>query len=635
MKWVLCWAILISGATYFTVRFPQHRIDHLAEQREKRVATTQGDISVAVVWPREKLSFLRGVRLATDEINAAGGVPVQNDDGEDYQSKFRLRFFDEQDIEYGLGAARFVAREQETLVAIGHDTDSAMGASIIYNTAGILYLAPTSLKQTLTQHGFGLVFRMAPDEQQYAAAMVKGIATLLPAKQVRLAVLYPVRNTTEQGSNSGTEKAKHASLKPSPRQRLDSPGGKVKSSGGELAAGKERDGQQETQVDLGEEFTRFANSLLEPFGDRIRIEVVLAKPYHPTDKAAETLALLREHPDLYDVALILDVVPTADELRKQLESDLAKLDQTKLTLSLDELNWSEIDIARSEFLPAAGMDFYKPVIELVLRQSKQNIAIISSRDTEGTSLGTKIWSAVQAYAENPNAQVNLALFRSYQRGTEDFGEIVAQMRDKSVELVFLAGSGTDGATLIVQMREAGLQPTIICGPDFARPLQGMTEDTALDGVRDLIQQWLDTDRGKVAEERLSAREIYARLQSHGYEGPEIAVRRFVAEENGGTFVASTFDPDVRSEPVTNFITAFHQRYGIQPIDTLAAEGYQAMYLLMHAFRRSRSRSPSASAEALKLFVSEGSFENSRFSPQGEMLNRTIHLRRISRTTEPE
>jgi len=128
--------------------------------------------------------------------------------------------------------------------------------------------------------------------------------------------------------------------------------------------------------------------------------------------------------------------------------------------------------------------------------------------------------------------------------------------------------------------------------------------------------------------RLTGKDIFARLRADGYRGSEVAVRRFVAENNGGTFVTSTFDPRSSNGRAQAFLDAFRKKYADAPVDASAAEGYQAIHLLWHAFLRSRTRSPQLTAEALKLFVTEGSFEESRFSPQGELSNRPIYLNRI-------
>ena len=236
MRSIFIITLVTLSAIYYFYFHGRDRPYRLAQQRQA-AASAEGDISVAVIWPSEKRSFLRGVNLAVDEINQAGGVPIRTSDGNEYRSRFRLRYFDEPDVESGVAAARYVTRDRQTLVALGHDTASAMRASIFYNSGGVLFLAPTSLHRSLTRHGFDYVFRMAPDTRQYAAAMVRSLGTLLPPKHIRVAVLYP--NRTEYDQRAGD---------------------------GDPADGA--DGSPAPPVDLGQEFARYANSLLEPVSDR-------------------------------------------------------------------------------------------------------------------------------------------------------------------------------------------------------------------------------------------------------------------------------------------------------------------------------------------------------------------------------
>ncbi|OUD14989.1 ABC transporter substrate-binding protein [Thioflexithrix psekupsensis] len=139
------------------------------------------DIVIGVAWPFDRHSYLRGARLAGDEINAKGGLNGR---------KVRLVFKDESVYRQaaGLGTNRItrssaqeaavaVAREfaadSNVVAVVGHQgSAAAVPAATAYNYHGILYIASTSTSPTLTVAGGQTTFQLLPDDRE----MVRQVA---------------------------------------------------------------------------------------------------------------------------------------------------------------------------------------------------------------------------------------------------------------------------------------------------------------------------------------------------------------------------------------------------------------------------------------------------------------------------
>jgi branched-chain amino acid transport system substrate-binding protein len=163
-------------------------------------AWEKNGFSIAVVWPAHRdLSFVEGAEFALEENNATHNVLSQ---------KIRLRMFTERWINQATRIAQRVAANSDVVAVIGHEfSSSALAASLIYETRGILYLAPQSTDPSLTTHGFQFVFRMTPDDRAMAAALV-GFAK--QQKFSKIAILYARTTLGESlGPRLVSELAKH------------------------------------------------------------------------------------------------------------------------------------------------------------------------------------------------------------------------------------------------------------------------------------------------------------------------------------------------------------------------------------------------------------------------------------------
>ncbi|RBP17257.1 amino acid/amide ABC transporter substrate-binding protein (HAAT family) [Roseiarcus fermentans] len=115
-------------------------------------------------------SVRTGVELAIAQINAKGGplgrpfslVPVSVEGGADEASQRAA----------AVSAARQLTGHADLVAVIGHATVSAaIAASITYEQAGVLYLNALVTDDTLTQHGFQMVFTTIESDGEIAAHM--------------------------------------------------------------------------------------------------------------------------------------------------------------------------------------------------------------------------------------------------------------------------------------------------------------------------------------------------------------------------------------------------------------------------------------------------------------------------------
>lgn len=146
-------------AAYVLVRVIQAwqpNFGHLKADRLRQAQSDKGPVNIALAWvPNDYNSgFLRGVETAVTMLNHDGGIlgrPV------------RTKLFSGPDVQ----AAREIAASTQYSVVIGHETSGgALPASVTYNRAGILYIAPFATHPDLTIHGFDLVLRSVPDDRE-------------------------------------------------------------------------------------------------------------------------------------------------------------------------------------------------------------------------------------------------------------------------------------------------------------------------------------------------------------------------------------------------------------------------------------------------------------------------------------
>lgn len=148
---------------------------------EKNRNNSTQDILIGLAWPFERQDYIRGAKLAIDEVNEAGGlngrkVRLVLKDEADYRVAADIDTDDETRSSYQQVAsqiAREFADNPNIVAVIGHHSSRiAVPAAITYSYHGILYVATTSTSPSLTVAGGPFVFQLLPDDRD----MVKQIA---------------------------------------------------------------------------------------------------------------------------------------------------------------------------------------------------------------------------------------------------------------------------------------------------------------------------------------------------------------------------------------------------------------------------------------------------------------------------
>lgn len=87
----------------------------------------------------------------------------------------------------------------------------------------------------------------------------------------------------------------------------------------------------------------------------------------------------------------------------------------------------------------------------------RKIAILGDRSVYGQSLAAAARTALHA------AGVTETLFESYAAGAKDYSDLVLRLRDAAIDVVYLAGSHTEAALILREMRELGMAAQMIGG----------------------------------------------------------------------------------------------------------------------------------------------------------------------------
>jgi branched-chain amino acid transport system substrate-binding protein len=158
-----------------------------AEERARLGREGEGDITVAAVWPfqyRAELRFAEGVRMAVEEVNAAGGIGGRT---------LKVRMEDDRgSVNDGLLVAQKLADDPSVSAVIGHlNSYVTVPAAPVYESGGLVLLAPASTAPELTAKGYTRVFRIIPTDRQTGREMAEYAAQ----RGYRRIAIYYVRNS--------------------------------------------------------------------------------------------------------------------------------------------------------------------------------------------------------------------------------------------------------------------------------------------------------------------------------------------------------------------------------------------------------------------------------------------------------
>lgn len=167
-----------------------------ATARATRAASANGEIVIGAVWPwgGHKGSLWQGIELATEEINAQGGIlgrPVHI-----------IKEDDEASLAKGRLIAQQFAENHDMVAVIGHlNSYIALPASSMYQAAGLLYLTPGASDYQINLQGHRLVFRSSPSNRSLGSRM----ADYMAARGYRRVVIAYVKDKTSQGMANSFE----------------------------------------------------------------------------------------------------------------------------------------------------------------------------------------------------------------------------------------------------------------------------------------------------------------------------------------------------------------------------------------------------------------------------------------------
>lgn len=182
--------------------------------RGQAQAETRGPVTIAAPWPwesRTALLYGRGLQMAVDEINTAGGVlgrPLTMLREDDYESVDRGR----------LVAQRF-AQNHDVVAVIGHmQSYVSLPAAAIYDLSGLVHLAPTATDPRLTEQGYRRLFRLTFTDREIGAQMAEFAA----ARDYDRVAIYYIRNAYGRGlANAFEERALEQNIVIADRQSYD------------------------------------------------------------------------------------------------------------------------------------------------------------------------------------------------------------------------------------------------------------------------------------------------------------------------------------------------------------------------------------------------------------------------------
>jgi branched-chain amino acid transport system substrate-binding protein len=183
-------------------------------ERASRAASQTGDIVVAAVWPweaRREIRFGEGLRLAVDEVNAAGGIRGRH-------VRLELRD-DKESVDEGRLIAQSLGADPNVVAVIGHlQSYVSVPAAAIYDLSGLLMISPAATDPQLTAQGYRRVFRASFTDQTVGRSMAEFAAA---RGFKRMAIVY-VRDTYGRDlANAFEERAVAAGIRVAARQSYD------------------------------------------------------------------------------------------------------------------------------------------------------------------------------------------------------------------------------------------------------------------------------------------------------------------------------------------------------------------------------------------------------------------------------
>lgn len=142
--------------------------------------------------------------------------------------------------------------------------------------------------------------------------------------------------------------------------------------------------------------------------------------------------------------------------------------------------------------------------EFILQHyADKHIAIIHDKSTAGKGIADVTKAYLNAHG------VQETLYDSYTAGEKDYRGLVAKLKNAAIDIIYVGGYHTEGALIIKQAREAGLQAQMIGNDSFATSEFTQVAGPAAEGV-------LITNAAEVRD-LPSAQDVVAKFRAQGFE----------------------------------------------------------------------------------------------------------------------
>ena len=158
-----------------------HDFEEMAETRHYYAGLNEGDIKIVAIQDYQKSNYVKGIRLAVEEINSSQEKLLGRDISLDIVNEGR-------NFEESKPLIRRIASDPEVTAVLGHRKSSiAIPASVIYEKSQVVFLSSFATSKMLTGHNFQYVFRMTPNNEVMAKQLAS-VAHLLNYQDV--VILY-------------------------------------------------------------------------------------------------------------------------------------------------------------------------------------------------------------------------------------------------------------------------------------------------------------------------------------------------------------------------------------------------------------------------------------------------------------
>lgn len=172
MRSLLLMLVCAAAGLFLWSHWPGTDYAALAAARDARAREGRGDIVVAAVMDARQSDYVNGVRLAVQQINAR----EQRLLGRAVQLRIEQAADEPQP---DLALVDRLVNDDRVVAVLGHRPSRvALPASLVYESARVVFMPPFATRKSLTGHDFQYVFRMAPSSPVMAEQLASLAATL-------------------------------------------------------------------------------------------------------------------------------------------------------------------------------------------------------------------------------------------------------------------------------------------------------------------------------------------------------------------------------------------------------------------------------------------------------------------------